>query len=58
MWQFYLLGSEAAFRHQGLAVFQMQLAKKIDAVPLTRDYIYAVEPRRIGEAKPRRMAGE
>jgi cyclopropane-fatty-acyl-phospholipid synthase len=39
MWEFYLAGSEVSFRHQGLMVWQMQLAKKVDAVPLTRDYI-------------------
>jgi cyclopropane-fatty-acyl-phospholipid synthase len=27
------------FRHQGTVVFQIQLAKKIDTVPLTRDYL-------------------
>jgi cyclopropane-fatty-acyl-phospholipid synthase len=39
MWEFYLAGFEAAFRHGGLMVFQIQLAKRLDAVPLTRDYI-------------------
>jgi cyclopropane-fatty-acyl-phospholipid synthase len=39
MWEFYLAGSEIAFRHQGHLVFQMQMAKNIDTVPLTRDYI-------------------
>lgn len=39
MWEFYLGGCEAAFRHGGLMVFQIQLAKRHDAVPLTRDYI-------------------
>ncbi len=39
MWEFYLAGSEAAFRHQGHMVFQMQLTRLQDAVPLTRDYI-------------------
>jgi cyclopropane-fatty-acyl-phospholipid synthase len=39
MWEFYLAGSEVSFRHQGLMVWQMQLAKKVDAVPLTRDYM-------------------
>lgn len=39
MWEFYLAGSEAAFRHSGLVNFQLQLSKRIDAVPLTRDYI-------------------
>jgi cyclopropane-fatty-acyl-phospholipid synthase len=39
MWEFYLAGSEAGFRHQGLVVFQIQMARRVDAVPLTRDYI-------------------
>lgn len=39
MWEFYLAGSETAFRHQGHMVFQIQLAKAVDTVPLTRDYI-------------------
>jgi cyclopropane-fatty-acyl-phospholipid synthase len=39
MWEFYLQASEAAFRRGDLMVFQMQLAKRRDAVPLTRDYI-------------------
>jgi len=39
MWEFYLAGSEVAFRQQGHLVFQMQLAKSIDAVPVTRDYM-------------------
>jgi cyclopropane-fatty-acyl-phospholipid synthase len=39
MWEFYLAGSEVAFRHQGHVVFQLQLAKRADALPLTRDYM-------------------
>jgi cyclopropane-fatty-acyl-phospholipid synthase len=39
MWEMYLVGSEVAFRRQDLMVFQMQLAKTVDAVPLTRDYM-------------------
>ncbi|MBM3561022.1 MAG: class I SAM-dependent methyltransferase [Alphaproteobacteria bacterium] len=39
MWEFYLAGCEVAFRHMGQMVFQMQLALRQDAVPLTRDYI-------------------
>jgi len=39
MWELYLAGSECAFRCEGLVVFQIQLAKKVDAVPLTRDYL-------------------
>jgi cyclopropane-fatty-acyl-phospholipid synthase len=39
MWEVYLVGSEIAFRRQDHMVFQMQLAKTVDAVPLTRDYM-------------------
>jgi cyclopropane-fatty-acyl-phospholipid synthase len=45
MWEFYLCISELAFRYRGHFVFQLQLAKKIDAVPLTRDYIAEAEAR-------------
>ncbi len=43
MWEFYLAGSECAFRHQGHMVFQIQMARNVDAVPLTRDYMLAEE---------------
>jgi cyclopropane-fatty-acyl-phospholipid synthase len=43
MWEFYLMTSELSFRHQGQMVFQIQLAKRGDAVPITRDYITAFE---------------
>jgi cyclopropane-fatty-acyl-phospholipid synthase len=43
MWEFYLAISEMAFRHRGHMVFQLQLAKRIAAVPLTRDYIGQAE---------------
>ena len=39
MWELYLAGSEMAFRHGGLMVFQLQLARRIETVPLTRDYM-------------------
>jgi len=39
MWEMYLVGSEVVFRRSGCMVFQMQLAKAIDSVPMTRDYI-------------------
>ncbi len=39
MWAFYLSVSELAFRHGGLVVFQFQLAKRQQDVPLTRDYL-------------------
>ena len=40
MWEFYLVGSELAFRHGGHMVFQIQLARRQDAVPLTRNYMF------------------
>jgi cyclopropane-fatty-acyl-phospholipid synthase len=43
MWEFYLAGSEASFRHQGLVVFQIQLAKRTNARPITRDYMLDAE---------------
>jgi cyclopropane-fatty-acyl-phospholipid synthase len=48
MWEVYLVGCEMGFRHQGLVVFQIQIAKKLDAVPLNRDYIYEWEHKRAG----------
>lgn len=48
MWEFYLCGSETAFRNSGHVVFQIQMAKKVDTVPVTRDYMYESE-RRIAE---------
>ena len=45
MWEFYLAASESAFRWQGLLNFQIQLAHKVDTVPLTRDYIMDEERR-------------
>ena len=40
MWEFYLQLCEVGFRMSGLCVIQMQFAKQIDAVPITRNYIY------------------
>jgi cyclopropane-fatty-acyl-phospholipid synthase len=43
MWEIYLKGCEMSFRHEGVMVFQIQLAKNLHAVPLTRDYMYEWE---------------
>jgi cyclopropane-fatty-acyl-phospholipid synthase len=45
MWEFYLVGCEYAFRNLGQMVFQMQIARRQEAVPLTRDYIGDYESR-------------
>jgi len=42
MWEFYLACSEIAFRYFGFMNFQIQLTKRVDALPITRDYM--VEP--------------
>jgi cyclopropane-fatty-acyl-phospholipid synthase len=45
MWDLYLVMCEMAFRHDHIMVFQMQLAKQIDSVPITRDYMLDWERR-------------
>jgi cyclopropane-fatty-acyl-phospholipid synthase len=39
MWEYYLVVSEIAFRYLNTVVFQIQMTKRLDAVPITRDYI-------------------
>ena len=53
MWEFYLAGAEMGFRHDHLVVFQVQLVRHFDALPLTRDYMYESEsaPCRLRGAK-------
>jgi len=55
MWEFYLAGCEISFRYMNQMVFQIQLAQKQDAVPLTRDYIVDAER---GVTVGRSMAAE
>src|SRR5262245_18836976 len=43
MWEFYLAGAEMSFRYARNVVFQIQLAKRLDAVPITRNYTVAAE---------------
>ena len=39
MWDFYLASAEASFRNLGHVVFQIQVAKKLGTVPLSRNYM-------------------
>jgi cyclopropane-fatty-acyl-phospholipid synthase len=39
MWEFYLVLCEIGFRVRTNMVFQMQLTKRVDALPVTRDYM-------------------
>lgn len=43
MWELYLAGAEMAFLYGNRMVFQMQLAKNLSTVPLTRNYITEAE---------------
>jgi cyclopropane-fatty-acyl-phospholipid synthase len=43
MWEFYLAGCEIAFRYMNQMVFQIQLTRRVDTVPLTRDYAFDAE---------------
>lgn len=43
MFELYLVASELAFRVQGHMNFQLQITRDINAVPLTRDYMYEAE---------------
>jgi cyclopropane-fatty-acyl-phospholipid synthase len=43
MFEFYLAGSELAFRHQDHVNFQVQIAREQTAAPLTRDYVTDTE---------------
>ena len=43
MWEYYLAMSETAFRHEQVVVFQLQLVRRQDSAPLTRDYVAAAE---------------
>jgi cyclopropane-fatty-acyl-phospholipid synthase len=52
MWQFYLAAAEVAFTNDGHMVAQIQLTKRRDALPVTRDYMAATEARLQSGAKP------
>lgn len=40
MWELYLVICEMGFRYENLMVFQIQLSKSLETVPLTRDYMF------------------
>jgi cyclopropane-fatty-acyl-phospholipid synthase len=61
MWEFYLAISELGFRYGISNVFQVQLSKRVDAVPITRDYMIDGERQVLGgqgssRRKPRSVA--
>jgi len=43
MWEFYLAGSEMTFRYDRMVVYQIQLAKQVETLPMIRDYMVDTE---------------
>jgi cyclopropane-fatty-acyl-phospholipid synthase len=39
MWEFYLVSAEMDFRYLSTAIFHIQLAKDVNTLPITRDYM-------------------
>jgi cyclopropane-fatty-acyl-phospholipid synthase len=59
MWEFYLACCEASFRCGDDVVYQIQIAKQVDTLPITRDYIAERERRlRQRERAALRIAAE
>jgi cyclopropane-fatty-acyl-phospholipid synthase len=61
MWDFYLAGSEASFRNGEMMVFQLQLVRDRNVLPLTRDYMFETEARfreKLERPESIRLAGE
>jgi cyclopropane-fatty-acyl-phospholipid synthase len=50
MFEFYLAGSEIAFRREGHMNFQIQMTPDLHAVPLTRDYMLEAERKAVRTA--------
>jgi cyclopropane-fatty-acyl-phospholipid synthase len=57
MWEFYLAGAEMGFVWGDHLNFQLQVTKRNDTLPLTRDYIAEAE-RALADAEPRQGAND
>jgi cyclopropane-fatty-acyl-phospholipid synthase len=57
MWQFYLAGAMVAFCHDAHLNFQIQLTRRREALPLTRDYMAKAERALVSRATPPGPAG-
>lgn len=55
MFEFYLIGSELAFRRMGHMNWQLQLTKNVSSLPLARDYMFDAE--RNSAAKSNAVSG-
>jgi cyclopropane-fatty-acyl-phospholipid synthase len=58
MWEAYLVGCEMGFRHQGLMVAQIQMVRRQEALPLTRDYMVDWERRQAQQERRPQQAAE
>jgi cyclopropane-fatty-acyl-phospholipid synthase len=58
MWEFYLVLCEIGFRYRTMMVFQVQLAKRADIVPMTRDYMIDWEREHSSTARQHMRAAE
>ena len=52
MWELYLIICEMGFRYENLMVFQMQFTKSLEAVPITRDYMFEWERAQAAKERP------
>lgn len=43
MWEYYLVLCDIGFRRRTNVVFQVQLTRRMESLPLTRDYIQCLE---------------
>ena len=58
MWELYLASAEMSFRYARNVVFQFQLSKRFDTLPLTRDYMLESERMaRFGDRHARARSG-
>jgi cyclopropane-fatty-acyl-phospholipid synthase len=57
MWEFYLVSCEMGFRYGRLAVAQIQLSKRLETVPWTRDYMAEAENRAQKALLPQKNLG-
>jgi cyclopropane-fatty-acyl-phospholipid synthase len=55
MWEFYLAGSEMAFRHDSMVVHQIQIARRMDTLPITRNYMFEDEQALSERIQPQRI---
>jgi cyclopropane-fatty-acyl-phospholipid synthase len=56
MWEFYLVACEMVFRYGSGMVFHLQLARRRDAVPVTRQYISQEEHRYLQRQTPAKQS--